>query len=337
MCDRYTHAVRTQLTPTTMSDQRQSIEDLLSKLETDLHSAWGSHHVEFPEVLYHYTTAYGLLGIVGSTSFWMTSLRYMNDQSELQYARELVRAVLDDKVKEYERNPTLIEFFRRIRETFDPFGYGNEVFATCFCEDGNLLSQWRGYGGKGGGYALGFDFFHLTRLLSRPCVLRRVLYDVQQQRAIVESTTERFCDLLRAVAADSSAEDALPKFCQSFSSVVGEYLFSFKHQDFREEREWRLVTALASNFTIQPEPEKRVVRFRSFGGNIIPFCEVKFDNAVQASQIDELGLPFPIVDVVVGPTLSPEMNRDSVMLLLTQINPQYYPIIRESGIPLRWL
>src|ERR687891_1650454 len=121
MCDSHTHAVRTQLTSTTMSDQRQSIEDLLSRLETDLHSTWASHHVEFPEVLYHYTTADGLLGIVGSTSFWMTSLRYMNDQSELQYARELVRAVLNDKVKEYEGNPTLIEFFRRIRETFDPF------------------------------------------------------------------------------------------------------------------------------------------------------------------------------------------------------------------------
>jgi hypothetical protein len=30
------------------------------------------------------------------------------------------------------------------------------VYITCFCEDGDLLSQWRGYADPGG-YAIGFD------------------------------------------------------------------------------------------------------------------------------------------------------------------------------------
>lgn len=35
------------------------------------------------------------------------------------------------------------------------------VYGTCFCEDGNLLSQWRTYGGDVG-YAIGFNALHLT-------------------------------------------------------------------------------------------------------------------------------------------------------------------------------
>ena len=31
-------------------------------------------------------------------------------------------------------------------------------FVSCFCQSGNLLSQWRAYADKGGGYCIGFDF-----------------------------------------------------------------------------------------------------------------------------------------------------------------------------------
>jgi hypothetical protein len=35
--------------------------------------------------------------------------------------------------------------------------YGEPIYLSCFCEDDNLLSQWRAYG-TSGGYSLGFQF-----------------------------------------------------------------------------------------------------------------------------------------------------------------------------------
>ena len=39
----------------------------------------------------------------------------------------------------------------------------SRMFIVCFCEDGDLLSQWRGYGADQG-YALGFDTAHIQEL-----------------------------------------------------------------------------------------------------------------------------------------------------------------------------
>ncbi|HET8798761.1 MAG TPA: hypothetical protein VFO89_13795, partial [Thermoanaerobaculia bacterium] len=43
-----------------------------------------------PSNLYHYTTADGLRGILTHGHIWATNVRYMNDRSELTYAREVV-------------------------------------------------------------------------------------------------------------------------------------------------------------------------------------------------------------------------------------------------------
>ena len=42
---------------------------------------------------------------------------------------------------------------------------GPHLYAFCFCEDGDLLSQWRGYGVLGRGYAVGFGGQRIRNLL----------------------------------------------------------------------------------------------------------------------------------------------------------------------------
>ena len=41
------------------------------------------------DTLFHYTTAAGLLGILDSSGFWATDLRFLNDAQEAVYARDL--------------------------------------------------------------------------------------------------------------------------------------------------------------------------------------------------------------------------------------------------------
>jgi hypothetical protein len=51
-----------------------------------------------PDVLWHYTNAAGFLGIFRSGKLWATNTDYLNDASEMRYARILVlRAVYNSR------------------------------------------------------------------------------------------------------------------------------------------------------------------------------------------------------------------------------------------------
>ena len=61
-----------------------------------------------PPVLYHYTSAPALLGIIKSNKIWATNIRYMNDSSELSYTYDLANEIITrmrseqkDKIAQY--------------------------------------------------------------------------------------------------------------------------------------------------------------------------------------------------------------------------------------------
>ncbi len=158
------------------------------------------------------------------------------------------------------------DFIVRVSSSFDPFHFGYSVFSASFCEEGNLLSQWRAYRGGGGGYAIGFDFFHLLRVLGRPCVLRRVVYEENEQMGLIDSAINEFLTVLQAEIENQSAKQVagsfLPALCHAFRSTIGEFFFCFKHPDFKEEREWRLVHFASVNPISDRSSD--VPRFRSY-------------------------------------------------------------------------
>ncbi len=313
--------------------------DRLNRLVQTVLETWSQRHREPPDVLYHYTSADGLIGILSSKSIWLTDLRHMNDLSELQYSRELVQKRFAARLELPGLSDIQKKFIGRISSSFDPFRSRHAVFSASFCEEGNLLSQWRAYRGRGGGYALGFDFFHLLRLLSRPCVLRRVLYHENEQISVVDYVIGEFLDVLESEAklrgAEEVTESFLPYLCQAFSDTIGELMFCFKHPDFREEREWRLVHFASVSPT--SSRSKDLPRFRSYDGNIIPYVSVEFEKAITLSVDDTYGYGFPLAEVMIGPTINADLNQESVKLLLLSLNPDIIPNINRSGIPLRWL
>jgi hypothetical protein len=317
-----------------LSDQERRA---LQSLQTTLLTAWGSHHRDVPQILYHYTSADGLTGILSSRSLWLTDLRYMNDLSELQYARDLITARI--QIREQAASLTEVQraFLSRVTPTFDR--PDRNIFAASFCEERNLLSQWRAYRGRGGGYAIGFDFFHALGLFNRNCVLRKVIYEPPEQNRLVDDTLDAFLAMLLTEASTKQIHEVNPDFlagtAQTFAIVIGEMQFALKHPDFREEREWRLV-----HFAyVDPRYARGVEmpRFRSYEGNVIPYFPVSFDRAIAASRDDTLGVPFPIAELVIGPTINADLNSQSTKALLLSLNPDIEPFITHSEIPLRWL
>ena len=56
-----------------------------------------SLHAKRPRVLYHYTDAAGLLGMLKSQRVWATNTRFLNDPTEGDYAAAVVREVLQEQ------------------------------------------------------------------------------------------------------------------------------------------------------------------------------------------------------------------------------------------------
>ena len=111
-------------------------------------------------------------------------------------------------------------------------------------------------------------------------------------------------------------------------------MFCFKHPDFREEREWRLVHFTSVSPTLGRSDD--IPKFRSYDGNVIPYYSVDFEKAIALSRDDTYGHAFPIVELMIGPTINADLNQESVKLLLLSLNPDIVPNINRSGIPLRW-
>ncbi len=112
-------------------------------------------------LIFHYTTVDGLRGIIERNYLQASSAYFLNDSSEITYGSRVVCDALKEwqSKNRYRRAPLAIQLARELQELFARDVPGETrmrpVYVACFCEDDNLLSQWRAYG-QAGGYSLGF-------------------------------------------------------------------------------------------------------------------------------------------------------------------------------------
>lgn len=283
-----------------------------------------------PEFLYHYTGQDGLLGIIATSSLWATNILYLNDTTEFRLSLDLIEHRLSKEVGERShhlrpaRNRTdlmtmlkeiLAEESRltptRARRAYILWNYitligSLNIYATCFCECGDLLSQWRGYASSGYGYALGFKTLTLQNLQDDPVfLLGRCIYDRRLQETIVEEAIEYVLD-------EKRCEEHL--VINDFMSIV-EYGAFFKHSSFLNEQEWRLVCASI------PKDNKK--RFRQGKSMIIPHTLLNIGVGAKSS----------LNHIRVGPCPHMALSRLSVQDLLSHAHIK--ASVKRSAVPFR--
>jgi hypothetical protein len=130
----------------------------------------------------------------------------------------------------------------------------------CLSENGDLLSQWRGYAADATGVAIGFSFDYLRLLSTRSerdsppgFTVKKVEYESSGHERCVEPTLRRLELLIdkgefkRPAAKAIKDEPNCPDFrarIMTLAAVQGLFgdLFRLKHHAFREECEWRLLS-----------------------------------------------------------------------------------------------
>lgn len=285
----------------------------------------GREHGEPPELLYHYTSTEGLLGIVSSGCFWATDAEFLNDAQELQYGRAEPCAALmrqaqqlsplertHDESENGSRAAVLrscVDFLRMGPSNANADHLVPQVFVACFCEEADLLSQWRSYGANGG-YAIGFRSRALNIFSAEyensPTRLARVAYGAAAQALMID-------EVLNDIAPYPVAHPG------AHGWAAGTYLAlpalaRVKHDAFSEEKEWRLLQT--SDLSVE--------QFKFIPGNyaVTPYIEVPFGHA------------RAIAEIWVGPGSNTELRVLGVKRLLASRGLQNTGV-RTSRAPFR--
>jgi len=283
-----------------------------------------------PDVLYHYTTAAGLLGIVSERRIWATRAQYLNDAKEVSHAFEVANGLLPELEA---RNTSGSEAFRSYLETSPIMPW---VFVTAWTENGDQLSQWRGYGGGvGPAYSLGFEGAALAQAARQEgWRLERCIYGAEEQTALIRRQMENFyVSFEQEMLIDHNGDvlDQSPRFAQAFSNQLFSNLLlvapMLKHPAFAEEAEWRLISPISSELGIE---------HRAGPHTIVPYTS--FCLPVRNDVLD-------IRDTVIGPTpASKEAAQQAVFSLyrakragrFNSADRAVHGGVRLSGIPYRY-
>jgi hypothetical protein len=251
-----------------------------------------------PTLLYHYTDARGLLGIIESQAIWASNIRYLNDSQEFDYALTLAKMVIRDRARAI-GNQKEKELLKVLSDGLTSGGRSN-VFVASFCaDDGDSLSQWRGYCPNGAGYSIGFVARDLHNEAGVQVIrLVECLYDCEAQRELIMQVLNEVmssAEWTRALGELEGTElyqRAAHLWLQDFSLAAP----FIKHGGFHKEREWRLITGPIP----YEDPRWNVRPGRSM---LIPYVPIKL--AVVRGHL-------PLKEIVVGPTPHMRLAQQAV-------------------------
>src|SRR5215208_1546206 len=105
-----------------------------------------------PDLLFHYTTSAGLVGIIETGKIWLTKIQYTNDKSELCLALEQIRTEIDLQQQGMEKTRREEELDAMCKALHGAPTVN--VGVASFTKEDDQLSQWWGYCEIGKGYSL---------------------------------------------------------------------------------------------------------------------------------------------------------------------------------------
>lgn len=289
--------------------------------------------------LYHYTDSAGLLGILvypekfkgaptGMTfgTLWATDANYLNDSEEVTYGSKILAEELENEADAPGQTPVVSTKLREladdVRENRFDMTWHKEAqqavpYVACLCEDGDLLSQWRGYGDGGGGYAIGFNPATLPKFytVNTDSIARgdefdraatklwggpdKVIYGPTETRTRMTKYAQETVDSMKLVEAQVKDYS-----WDIYRLTALRALARVKHEAFLEEAEWRF---------IEHDAGMGKAEFRAGNIGLIPYTKLYFP-ITDGTHGDPT-----ITEIVVGPGGDRTLRANALKRLLRKI------------------
>jgi len=249
-----------------------------------------------PETVFHYTNSQGLEKILLNGTMWLSDVQSMNDRSEIVHGMRKATRMLQSRAgtKLHRR-----WFAKRYAKHVEDARTGQNFHVACLTSKGDDLSQWRGYGDNGYGFAIGFDGPALVGALkkqwgSRAYVRALALkYIDQELEDRVLPLAEMAMDYLDGVEALSRGDrrSGIVAGVEMLTQLMVDLMLmatQHKHWEFRYEEEFRLMAMFSSDSSID-----HGFKVRMRGG--IP---VNYSDLTWATT----GTTFPLKGIIAGPS-----------------------------------
>jgi hypothetical protein len=292
-----------------------------------------------PELLYHYTTLDGLLGILKDEVLWATGLRYLNDTSEFKAGTDALFHLMNAELSQAaDFDPSADLLSKLFAADFDDAKVTTvvgtytplirqsavSVYTASFSAErtGDDLSQWRAYGGQNSGVSLGFRPPYLRE------ISRQFLSDGKSPGWTgVDRDPLVKCGYYR----DSAFPDIDPEVLGNVREIVAlkpipakeasftRYAASLKHEKFRAEEEWRIL------LTWGGDSIPGAAKFRRVRSLIVPYVCI---------PLRLNGQPIEMNRIVVGPTPHQFDATRSIEMLLKAHKVKFEKVV-ETKVPYR--
>lgn len=288
---------------------------------------------ERPEILYQYTDISGLIGIIESKKIWATDFRYLNDSSEINYGTSLVQSTLKKTLTNSDEY--IKHFINEFLALGDDFFSLENIYVACFCTNGDLLSQWRGYGNNGEGYSIGFNTFHtdfsINREHSNCTTFLKVIYSKSEQEKIINDILMNYINYMQKEQI-TITRHMFKQYIKSFSECISRIICFFKHQSFLEEDEWRIISFTDKKSTMNNNEKPNDMNLLNFRKNkefLIPYIEINL------ADKDSKNTSLPIAYIISGPSRHQELKKISLKQFMDKLGYDHLDNIIDSIIPFR--
>lgn len=254
-------------------------------------------------ILYHYCSNNAFHSIIENRRIWLSSLSLSNDSMEGKLVAEILARIAKDDGLDQAATERLQKLVSGLEQVIDGLGF-------CLSQDGDLLSQWRGYAADATGVSIGFSRDYLEQLAEanraqeKPgFTLQRVEYDLEIQESLIKPTYIEIKKLINEGAfkfpgkrslLDARGDDEVKRDNEKIKSAFSRLsmtvlplfakLFLLKTSAFREEREWRLISYFVKT-------GDDMCSFRALNDRIVPYREFELLESESGS----------IVKVILGP------------------------------------
>lgn len=268
--------------------------------------------------LFHYTSSGAARGMLMNGEVWASKIQHLNDEKEyVQYIDHIERVAKMAFGTNIAEESAFLDDLYEITSSLK----SANIFVTSFTEEGDLLSQWRGYC-PFGGYSIGLSGDELAAEIdSAGLYFGKAKYNLPEDsetRVLLEAA---FRDYRPIYIADPEDEARLAAFDRIANDIIREGP-RFKHPGFAEEREWRLHSPILD----WSDPRMDVVDIR---GRLRPIIKV----SIPLLKFGEVRVgACRITKCVVSPGPDGRLRREGLVLLMRK-NDISYEGVEISSTP----
>jgi len=195
------------------------------------------------DTVYHYCSIETFLNIIQYKTIRITDIEKSNDYLERVYIEKRIQDKLEKLIRDKQQGyKSILQ-----HQNLNMLSENSKLYACCFSEAEDLLSQWRAYSNNGKGVAIGFSKKILMNLNvdEYGFTFKKICYDIIEQEKYIDRMVETIIEATKH-------KNIYGAYGEVFENKIAEY-GCMKSPAFAEEREWRLCISFTPECRINNE------------------------------------------------------------------------------------